>query len=91
MWIVTKKAQWSSSGGDVSTMMHEDDNGVVVFMCGIYVTKRMWSDSLRTQSRREKQQLLRAREQEEPFTIRTTDPDGSEVELEVDTKHWTLL
>jgi hypothetical protein len=64
--------------------MYEDDDGIVVIMCGIYITKYMWSDNLKMEDRRENQKILRGGRQGEPFTIRTSEPDGSEVLLSVE-------
>ena len=72
---------WSTSGGNASTVMYEDDDGIVVFLSGVYITRQVCSDRLKTQARRDRQRFLRDGEQEVPFTICTTDPDGSEVVL----------
>lgn len=63
--------------------MYEDEDGIVVFISGIYLTKQTLSDSLKVQDRRDKQKFLRDGEQEDPFTIRTTDTDGSEMLLSI--------
>src|SRR6266699_3247771 len=78
---LSPESRWSKANGDVSSVMYEDDNGVVVFICGIYITKRWIVKDLRAEDRREKQEFLRSGEQKEPFTFPIVDPDGSEAEL----------
>lgn len=75
---------WSTSGGQASTVMYEDDGGIVVFMSGIYLTRQTLSDRITAQDRREKQKFLRDGEQEDSFTVRTTDADGSDISLSIE-------
>ena len=72
---------WSTSSGDTTTVMYEDDDGIVVFVSGIYLTKQILSKRVNIQDRRDKQKFLRDGEQEVAFTIRTTDTDGSDIVL----------
>lgn len=75
--------RFATAGGEASTAVYEDERGVVVFMCGIYIAKKMFGGNLNTQDRREKQKMLRSGGQEGEVTILSTEPDGSEAVLVV--------
>ena len=38
---------WGSARGDLAAEVHEDDGGVVVFVSGVYFSKKLWKSELR--------------------------------------------
>lgn len=78
------ETSWLGSHLDTTTVVYDDNEGVVVFVCGVFVTKSLFRDKVQAADRREKQQFLRGGELTTPFTIRTADSDGCEILLEIE-------
>ncbi|KAI0377821.1 hypothetical protein F5Y04DRAFT_284495 [Hypomontagnella monticulosa] len=86
---LTRHPEWSRANGQVTQVMYQDEDGVVVFMGGVYITKETLSERLEAEERRKKQKMFRGEggsgdgEDEQHFTIRATDVDGSEALLSI--------
>lgn len=58
------EVSWRSMSQGADSVLHEDDhNGVVVFMCGFYVRKRLMKEDVKLKTRKEHQSIFRGEEE----------------------------
>ncbi|KAK4078310.1 uncharacterized protein Triagg1_3326 [Trichoderma aggressivum f. europaeum] len=75
---LTPKSAWSRSSGNSCTEIHEDVDGVVVFISGIYFSQKRWRSKLgqARDQRQQKDKLYRGDESE------TGDGESNELDVE---------
>jgi hypothetical protein len=82
LFALSPSSLWGATKGEISTAIHEDPAGAVVFMSGIQVTKG-WMGRLKAEQRMKKQAPFRGDDEELPEVIMTTDGEN-DVELELE-------
>lgn len=87
LFVLDPSASWSSSASGSSTDIHEDKDGVVVFMSGIYFKKRKLLPGLKSETKQEGQRpFLRGANDhgQDPSPISYKDGDGEDQLLDIE-------